>query len=206
MNAAIKPRRAFYLLPLVFLVAAGLPSLLLLLEGIDGIRRPLVRMVAPGTADVVFDRQGRWTVFYEHRSTVDGRVFRSPEQVPFLEISVSDPDGNDVPVDSTAASFEYQTLRAAGSAVATFTIVGTGTYEVAIADDSPAPSGEFVVAFGYEKGRAVGRTVFGAVLLGATVLVALIAVGVIFFLRVRDKRKRDVASPPYAMPPPPPGS
>jgi hypothetical protein len=100
----------------------------------------------------------------------------------------------------------YETGRAAGSAIASVRIEEVGDHTITVEDQSATPQGDMIVAFGHEKGRAVGRTVFGAVLLGATLLLVLIAAGIIFFLRVRSKRRRDRATGAYGMPPPPPGS
>jgi hypothetical protein len=200
----VKPRRIVYLLPLAFLLGAGIPSAIWLAEGIEGLRAPLERMVAPGTDEIRFDEAGRWTIFYESRSTIDGRQVGSSPQVPSIEITVTSPAGDERVVQRGVGTMTYQTTRAAGQSIGHVDIVDPGAYTV-VAEDASRLDSEYVIAFGHEKGRATARVVSGAVLLGASLLVTMLIFGLIFFVRIRSRRRIDLANASYGMPPPPPG-
>ena len=204
MIPEVKPRRATYVLLLVFLVAAGIPSGSLLWDGIEGVRSPLKRMLGPGSEQIAFDRRGDWTVFYEYRSTIEGRPVTSSSTVPPLKIKLTSPSGVELLASSSSTPLTYRTTRASGVSVGSFTLDDPGLYTVGVEVTSAFPEGEIVVAFGHEKAQSVGRLISGAVLLGSTFLVAFIGMGIILFLRVRSKRRAERAAS-YEMPPPPPG-
>ena len=204
MTPEVKPRRVAYLFVLGFLLLAGIPSVLMFFEGLEGVRDPLLRMRAPGTDSVVFDEAGHWTAFYEYESEIEGETISTHPDAPPMTITITSEGGEEIVAGEGAGSLTYNYERA-GLSVAAFDIDEPGTYSVAVESDTGEAVDPFVVAFGHEKVRSVGQLIFGVILIGSTLLVVLIATGIIFFLRVRSKRRAQLAQSGFGLPPPPPG-
>ena len=195
----VTPQRFWYLLPLIILAAGLVPGGVFLADGISGLREPLIRIVAPPTEEVHLPEGGAWTIFYEFRSTVDGRVYNLAQREPLLLVSLVSSDGERL-VAGGAGNVNYNFGDSAGYSVGTVRIDGPGTYRVEV---SNVEQEQIVLAFGHEKLESVGRMVAGAVLVGTTVFVALVAFGLIFFFRVRSKRRIEKESYAAGLPPPP---
>ena len=48
------------------------------------------RMIAPGAQEIVLETSGRYTVYYEYRSRLDGQTYRTSSVMPPVVITVRD--------------------------------------------------------------------------------------------------------------------
>jgi hypothetical protein len=63
------------------------------------------RIVVPGSAELELEETGRYTIFYEYRSNVEGREFRTDETLPDLDIEVTSVEtGERIPATSAFGS------------------------------------------------------------------------------------------------------
>lgn len=206
MTQEIKPRRVWYLVPLVLLLAGGIPAALMIRDGVRGVGSELERTVAPGPGTVDLDKAGRWTVFYEYRSHFRGGPITAPRRAPSFQILLrSQSSGVERTVLPSNADFNYNLPTGAGYSIGYVDIDEPGLYTVEAETGIPEtpPS---VLAFGHEKGRSVVRLVAGIVVAGLTAFAALLAFALIVFFRSRAKRKIEREQLAYGMPPPPPGA
>ena len=200
----VTPRRLWYVIPIAIFVLGGIASVLLVVEGVQGLGEELERVIAPGVGSVDFDETGRWHVFYEYRSTFEGRVVTAPYESPPIRVTINSPTGAQYTGNPTGRGLNYSLPSAAGYSIAYVDVAEPGRYSVVVESTDPNMQ-EAVVAFGHEKPRSIGR-LFGGIALGsATFFGVLLSFGLILFFRVRSKRRlREQLA--YGMPPPPPGA
>jgi len=86
------------------------------------------QVVVPGFKELTFDETGTYTIFYEYRSVVDGKVYQTDQSISGLQVLVEDKETNN-PVElnnSTSSSFNVNGRE--GVSVFTFDIDQPGTY------------------------------------------------------------------------------
>ena len=89
------------------------------------------RVVVPGSGTVTLDEPGEYTVHYEYRSVVAGKVYRSPEAAPALECRlVFTDDGTEVPLRPASMSHTYEYGSRAGESILGFHADRAGVYEL----------------------------------------------------------------------------
>lgn len=107
---------------------------------------PDVRVVAPGTNEVQLDHAGKYTVFYEYNSVVDGHTYSTDESPPAISSGLV----------AKAASQPVELSRPPGKSSYTVNeYVGTSVLEFSI--DDP---GTYVFTARYEQGRTGPDIVF----------------------------------------------
>jgi hypothetical protein len=141
----------------------------------------MFRVVVPGTAVLTLDKAGRYTIYHEKKSTVDGRYYAS-ETVNGLRLRLSD-EATGAPVTLTEPTMaaSYTIGNKSGTSIYAFTIDRPGRYRLAadLADGRSEPKAVLAV----EQGMLgeMFRLIFGTMaiafaglgLAGAIVLVVL---------------------------------
>ncbi|MBV8082451.1 MAG: hypothetical protein JOY86_05645 [Candidatus Eremiobacteraeota bacterium] len=88
------------------------------------------RFVVPGTSDLHIDQPGRYVIYYEYRSVVDGEVFATPESTD-IKCTLADEAGHALELVPTALNGEYAFNGYAGRAVEQFDAAQPGTFVIA---------------------------------------------------------------------------
>jgi len=86
------------------------------------------QVVVPGFKELTFDKEGTYTIFYEYRSVVDGKVYQTDQSISGLQVLLEDKATNN-PVElknSTSSTFNVNGRE--GVSVFTFDIDEPGTY------------------------------------------------------------------------------
>lgn len=179
-------KRGYFVAALLFLVLF-VPSLLLFLNGLNGITKGLTRVVIPGATTVELE-PGTWTVFYEYSGEFQGVTFNQSRRDPAMTAVVTG-DHAERPVVPSPASFNYNIGGHAGYSIGQFSVDEGGMYtfeaELADADDGE----EYLLALGQDVGRYTVFLVLGIFGMIAAGLVAFIVWLVVFILRHRAKPK-----------------
>ena len=142
-----RPSAWFYLLVFLLPVGGCLVTATSFIKGTGGIADMVAgmhRVVVPGEANVDLDA-GKYTVFYEHHSVVDGATYATGN-LNGLRCSVHDQDGAEVTLTAPSASMTYSFGNHAGSAIWTLEAARTGTYVLSCHFDSDE-GGKVVLAF-----------------------------------------------------------
>lgn len=106
---------------------------------------PEIQVVVPGEHEIHFSDSGTYTVFYEYRSEVDGRVYATTQSLSGLLVALrSKDDFREVTLSSPSASTEYSFGGRSGVSVLKFDIDEPGTY-ILNADYPPGADGPDVV-------------------------------------------------------------
>src|SRR4030095_12914642 len=123
--------------PLWFVVAGviALPglagSLFYLMPRLGAADSRMIRVVAPGTTVLTLDKAGRYTIYHEKKSTVDGRYYAS-ETVNGLRLRLSDEaTGAPVTLTEPAMAANYTLANKPGTSIYAFTLARPGLYRLA---------------------------------------------------------------------------
>jgi hypothetical protein len=203
LNPSLESRLSwFYYLfaPLAMLLATAL-FVLLIFGGLKSIDRSLTRVVVPGKTRVQPAQPGWYTIFYEYRSEIGGRVFDTSEQAPPMHCDLTQSGtGTKVALQRPAATTNYKMTRFAGYSVLGFQSDAAGEYDF-FCEFQPGHSGDQVVL---AMGTGVTRQIFKMVFVGLAVLLAGICAMVVIsglVYRSRNPRKwKKISRSPGAWP------
>ena len=189
------PGRGGYLLAAVVLVLGVTGLAAVLYMGLSGLA--MQRVVVPGSAELALEEAGRYTIYHESRSVVDGRVYDVADVSGLTVELVSAETGESVPLDSPVANTTYDLRGRSGRGVLTFEVDRPGAYRLSA--DYPAGGGpETVLAVGKGIGTRIATTVFGAIAIGIGSFLLAVAIGIVTF--VRRRRAHRGAVPPAVGP------
>jgi hypothetical protein len=102
-------------------------------------------VIVPGSQEVQLGSRGKYTIFHEYRSTINGHIYSTRESMPGILVEVTAKDtSRAVDLASPSMSSPYETSVYAGTPVLEFNIDEAGTYTFA-ADYGQGRSGPDVV-------------------------------------------------------------
>ena len=189
------PSRKGYVFAAAVLAAGVVGFALILFLGLSGLS--MQRVVVPGSAELTLEEPGRYTIYHESRSVMDGRVYYVDDVSGLTVELVSAETGESVPLDAPGANTTYDLRGRSGRGVLTFEVDRPGAYRLSA--DYPAGGGpETVLAVGKGLGTRIAMTVVGAIAVGIGSFLLAAAIGVITF--VRRRRAHRGAVPPTVGP------
>ena len=162
----------------------------MLFHGLTHATDSLTQIVAPGRAELDL-QPGRYTVFLEEQSTVNGTIYSTTQSVSGLACRASSvQNGSTVAMQKPTMSTSYSVGGRSGHSVLEFSIQQAGKYAVACDYGEGAKGPEVVVAVGSGVGETITRTIVGglaALFGGVGAALAVVVVGVI--MREREKKR-----------------
>lgn len=183
----IKPSRWYFLLsPLIIGLGVTL-FFLITIKGISGIPDKLTQMEAPGMSEMTFSVAGKYTIFYEHQSVLNGKVYDTGENLSGLWCNVISKETNSpVALTQPSVSTTYTVGNRSGVSVLEFTIERPGVYQVSAKYPEKPDGHKVVLALGHGVASTITATVVGALsaLFGSIALAVVIAI-IIFMKRRR---------------------
>jgi len=146
---------------------------------ISGIGENAVRMVAPGTREIMCDEPGTYTVFHEYESELDGKVYSQPEGSVSLRCTVTRKDDGQAVSVHRPAHVTYNYGSREGVSVWAFTVDTAGPYVVTVESDEQAvvmiDKGLLGSALGAAGGVCAGVGIAGlAFVAGSVILIVTI--------------------------------
>ena len=182
-----------YLWVAAIFIAIAVPSGMLLATGITNLTSGLVRFSAPGSATVILEEPGKYTLFHEYRSSLQGRLYDGPAILPTMNFHVNGPGGASPTIESSSGNFNYNIGNRAGYAVGSLDIDATGEYRITSVYVD-APGDEVVLGLGRETEKSTLQTVGGFIGLIAAGGLAFVVWFLIFIVRY-SRSKRESAAP-----------
>lgn len=172
----------------------GVPSLILFLNGLNGITDGLIRVPVPGRTPVQLEK-GTWTVFYEYTGRYPGVSELRSRQAPGIEGRLRTEEGREFPIVGSTTSFNYNFAGRGGYSIGTVDVDRSGRYlfEARLTDAND--SERYVLALGRNVGRSTAFLVFGIFGMMGGGAIAFIVWLVVFILRYRSKNRAASASP-----------
>ena len=190
MPQTIKPSRWYYLLSLLVIGLGVALFFVITFKGLSGITEKLAQMEAPGTTEMTFSEPGKYTLFYEHKSVIAGKVYDTGENLSGLWCTVVSKETNaPVPLVQPSISTSYEVGNRAGMSVLEFNIERPGVYQVSATYPENPEGQRIVLAVGQGVASRITATIIGglATMFGSIVLAIVIAV--ITFVKRRRAKK-----------------
>lgn len=181
-----RPGRIFYLLALLPAICGIAAMVVLLATKLSALDDGLEQIVVPGGRELALT-PGGYTVFLEHRSVVDGRVY-VVEDVDGLTVKVQGADGRPVAMRTPGATSTYTFGGRQGQSIQAFRIDKAGNYRVSADYDGGAgPTTVIAVGQGFMTGMfALILSALGAFFGG--VFVSILGVAWVAWSRRRTPR------------------
>jgi hypothetical protein len=166
-----------------FLIGVGFFAFALF-HGLGHMTDSLTQVVVPGNAELNL-QPGRYTVFLEEQSTVNGKIYSTTQSVEGLECRVTSIQGGAaITLEKPGGDTTYTVGGRSGHSVLTFPIQHAGRYTFACDYGENAKGPEVVVAVG----SGVGEAIFGTVIEGLGSFFGGIAAGAVVVLIVVLRR------------------
>jgi hypothetical protein len=164
----------------------GLVALPALLQAGEGTQR----MVAPGEMEVLLSEPGTYTIYYEHRAVLDGRVFAtSGADVSSLSVAVEEVGtGESITLTAPRQNVEYELKGHAGRAVFNFAAAQPGSYILSASYPPGVQGPEVVLAVGQGVGRRIVTGVLAAIGIPFIAITLASAIASVTYLRRRRAR------------------
>lgn len=198
-QSATGPTRLGYLIALIVFVLGSVGALalvVLFVTGILDLTGSMQRFVVPGVEEIELEETGRYTIYYEHRSTVGGREFDTSEQPPDLDVTVTSVEtGEPVPVSAATGNVNYNLWDREGESYLSFRIDEPGTYEIMADYPGGADGPEVVLAVGEGLLSSIFLSI-GAILGAGALFCGTIVVALIIVVVTLVRRSRSAASSP----------
>ncbi len=123
--------RLYLLVVALFVVLGGIAyAIFFMVKGITSLPGELQRVVIPGESTFIIDTPDEYTIFYEYKSFLNGKVYATGMNLGAFEVKIADPLGNDVPLNPSSISNEYDAGSYSGYAVYTFDAQTTGEFTI----------------------------------------------------------------------------
>jgi hypothetical protein len=191
----IKPGKQWYILSLLILIAGITIFTVLLISGISGMQKGSQRFIVPGTRDVVLSEQGKYIIYYEHDSVIDGAIYVTDRNISGLRCTLKNKaTGQRIQISDPSVNSRYSFGGHEGVSVLEFTIHKAGTYELNAGYGDNNQGQKVVLAI--NKGMT-GRTVL-VIVIGIIAFIATLIASIIIFIFTIIKRKKIKSSSPIA--------
>lgn len=180
-----KPSAWYYGLVLLVLLVGGILGIVFLVSNLLGVTDELTQIRVPGKSDLDLAETGSYTIFVEHESVMDGKVFSTSKDVSNFRCSlVNKQTGAEVPLSPSTMTADYNMPGRSGVSIFNFDLTETGSYEFTAdyRDGMNEPQGVFAVAQGF--GSKIIMLVWSVLaIFGVTVIVAILVGLAIFCMR-----------------------
>jgi hypothetical protein len=189
-DVEVGPGRWYYGLAAAVFVAGCVYFGVYLWQNISRIGENLTQVVVPGKSQLTLSKPGKYTIFYEHRSVVDNKVYSTSRDLSGLECSlVSMSTGAEIALSPATMNSSYSMGSRSGVSVLDFQIESAGTYELSAQYSGGQEGPEVVLAVGEGFTEDIFKTVFGGlgILFGSIGLAVAI---VVITLIKRDRAKK----------------
>lgn len=184
----VKPNKKFYIIPGAILIIGIGAFVILFLAGIKlSIEKIDHQVVVPGSEKIELLEPGKYTIYIEYRSVVDGKVYEALGSIDGLTCSLMDSENNVfIKLNSSSVNSSYSLPGREGKSILDFEIDRPGTYELKGWFEAGSTKNKIVLAVG--KGFA-SSLVF-TILLSIGVLLAGIGGAIGLFLYIHSRRDK----------------
>lgn len=176
MNSGkVQPGIWYYGLAVLIIIIGFLAFAGSIYSGVSNIESGLMQMTAPGNADLDIREPGEYTLFYENRSYFNGSIYNTAEQIPALQIRVSEKASGQTLATYPASGSTYSMGGRTGRSVMSFSVENPGIYRInASYPKEPGPEVVLAVGKGFIDGIFYLMTISMVFLFGSIAIAAVI--------------------------------
>jgi hypothetical protein len=175
----IRPSGWYYWLALPLIVLGTYIGTHIFSYGLRHATDSLTQIVVPGEINLALQSGKSYTVFYEQRSIVNGRIYSSRNSLSGLQcrLSPQDHEGS-IPLRNPGSTANYTIGGRSGRSILQFSVARDGEYHFSCDDMEPSSGQQIVLAVGDGVGPAILRMILASF---ATVSVTVLLSMLIFF-------------------------
>jgi hypothetical protein len=186
----IKPSKIFYGVSGVILVIGVILFVIILISGIfasvDTINN---RFIVPGTKSIELKETGKYNIYFEYRSVIDGKIFET-NNISGLMCSLRNTETDEfIKLNNSSVNSYYSAAGREGKSIFEFTINETGKYELKAWYETGSGE-EAVLAIG----KGFGMRLVGTVILSIGILFISFGAAITIFIVTLVKRKKAKSS------------
>lgn len=130
MNKKMKPGIWIYGIGVsIFLIGIAF-SICFLVYNLLNLQKSSTRVVVPSKTNIVLNKQGKYTIFYEYQSVIDNKIY-STKKSDVYDLTcnlINNSTGEKIPLSECTISSNYNTGSRKGSSLMSFNISKPGTY------------------------------------------------------------------------------
>lgn len=182
----IKPSKIFYVVSGVILVIGIILFVIILISGIfSSVNKINNQVIVPGTKTIELKEAGKYSIFFEYRSVIDGKVFET-NNISGLMCTLRNTETDEfIKLDNASVNSTYSVNGREGKSLFEFAINETGKYELKAWYET-GDGEEAVLAIGKGFGMALVRTIVTSI---GTLFVSF-GVSFVIFIVTFIKRKK----------------
>lgn len=185
-TGVIKPSKIFYGISGAILIIGIILFVIILISGIfSSVDKISNQVIVPGKKIVELKETGKYSIYFEYRSVIDGKVFET-NNISGLMCSLKNTStGEFIKLDNASVNSNYSVAGREGKSIFQFVINETGKYELK-AWYEEGEGEEAVLAIGKGFGMVLVRTI----LLSIGILFVSFGIAITIFIVTLVKRKK----------------
>jgi hypothetical protein len=185
-SGVVKPSRIFYGVSISVFIAGLILFIIVLISRIfSSVNGIGTQVVVPGTEIIELNKTGKYNIFHEYKSVVDGKIYSS-NSINGLYCTLKNvKTGEDITLTITKPNIKYSVNGREGRSVFEFNIDEPGKYELK-AWYGQRDGEETVLAVG----KGFGAGLFATIILCIGILFGSIVISVLIFVITFLKRRK----------------
>ncbi len=186
----IKPSKGLYALPPVIILIGIISFMVLLTTGLNSSMSKINnQVVVPGTEIINLNEAGKYSIYLEHRSIVDGEVYETKD-ISGLVCKLTDmKTGEVIQLGNSTVNSNYSLSGREGRSLFDFTIDEPGEYEITGLYESGAGE-EVVLAFGKGFAGSLTKTILSSI--GMLFASFGLAIGVFIYVFTKRRKQKNM--------------
>lgn len=182
----IKPSKIFYGISGVILVIGIILFVIILVSGIiSSVDKLNNQVIVPGTKIIELNETGKYNIFFEYRSVIDGKVFDT-NNINGLICSLRNTKTDEfIKLDNSSVKSNYSVNGRAGKSIFEFAINETGKYELKAWYETGDGEDAVLVI-----GKGFGKELILTIMLSIGILFASLGLAIPVFIVTLIKRKK----------------
>lgn len=178
------PGRLWYVVAILAALAGLAGAGYRVYSNLDGLTAGMVQVVVPGEAELSLE-PGRYTIFHESESTVDGRIYSGTDVTGLFVRIVPVDGGAPLAIEQPGVTSNYEIGGRSGRSVLVFDVTAPGKYRLVAGYPEGEEKSEAVLAVGRGLTGGILSLVFSA--LGIAFL-GVVAGAIIAIMTYRRRR------------------
>jgi hypothetical protein len=178
------PGRVWYVAAVLVALAGFALAGYRVYSNIGDLMSGLDQVVVPGQADLALE-PGRYTIFHEYQSTVDGRIYSGTDVSGLLVRILPAGGGEPLTLDQPGATSSYELGGRAGRSVLAFEVPKAGEYKLVAVYPEGEEKPQAVLAVGRGMTGRILTLVFSALVIVFLSVAAAALIAVITYRRRR---------------------
>ncbi len=193
---SVKPGKIHYVMGALVIVLGIIFAIQIVYRGITGFGRSMVRAKMPGETTMRLDETGRYTIYHEYETVIDGDYHRSSPGLGALRLRLECGEaGGEVALEPLRGSAIYTIGARSGEAMLTFSIDQPGRYNLSGWYSNEGKNRPIMLVVMRSSFGPMMRTIGWAMLVGVISLGLGVAMIVLTFIGRSRARNRAAPEP-----------